>query len=253
MLRTRSWALACTILRLIAALVVAAAIVAQGISTIGDAAASGQHVPTVTVNFFSFFTILSNTATVLVLAWSAIARMRPGRLLAPDPRGLTPVFACVTTYMLITGVVYNVLLRATSIGPDTVGWANEVMHVAAPLFLLLDLLVGYGRRGVRWRVAPAAAVFPLAWIVYTLVRAPLVTAPSSGAPSWYPYPFLDPNGPGGWPSVWVYIVGIAAGIVVVAFGVVAVLRIRARSDARRPGSPVTDAGDTPSPHGIRDR
>jgi hypothetical protein len=130
--------------------------------------------------------------------------------------------------MLITGVVYNALLRATSIGPDTVRWANEVMHVAAPLFLLLDLLLGTGHRRPRWRVAWGAVGFPLAWIVYTLVRAPLITAPGANTSYWYPYPFLNPHGAAGWGGVWGYVAAIAAGIVLVALGVVAVLRRRSR-------------------------
>jgi hypothetical protein len=81
---------------------------------------------------------------------------------------------------------------------------------------------------LRWRAAFAALLFPLAWIVYTLVRAPFITAPASGTPYWYPYPFLDPYGPAGWGGVWTYIAAIAAGILAVAFGVVAVLRLRAR-------------------------
>lgn len=227
---SRSGALATvwTAVRLVAAGVVAAAIVAQGFSTIGGAAASGQHVATAAANFFSYFTILSNAATVVVQAWAGFARLRRARRTSLDPRGLTTAFACVTTYMLITGVVYNVLLRAISIGPDTVRWANEVMHVAAPLLLLLDLVAGTGHRMLRWRAAFAALLFPLAWIVYTLVRAPFITAPTSGTPYWYPYPFLDPYGPAGWGGVWTYIVVIAAGILAVAFGVVAVLRLRAR-------------------------
>lgn len=217
-----------TAARLVAAAVVVAAIVAQGFSTIGSAAASGEHVPTATANFFSYFTILSNAAAAVVLAWAGTARLGPGRLTRLDPRGLTAVFACVTTYMIITGVVYNALLRAISIGPDTVRWANEVMHVAVPLLLLLDLLLGTGHRRPRWRLALGAVGFPLVWIVYTLVRAPLITAPGTDTPYWYPYPFLNPYGPAGWGGVWAYIGAIAAGIVLVALGVVAVLRRRAR-------------------------
>ncbi len=225
-----------TAARILVAGVVAAAVIAQGFSTIGAAAAQGEHVPTATANFFSYFTILSNLATAGVLGWAGLARLPRARRDAPDPRGLLALFVCATTYMLITGAVYNLLLRATSIGPDTVDWANEVMHVAAPLYLLVDLLFGTGHRMPRWRTAPAAAVFPVVWIVYILVRAPLVTAPFTDTPYWYPYPFLDPYGPAGWTGVVSYIVAIAAGIVAVAFAVVAVLRIRARRRVTRRGA-----------------
>ncbi len=60
------------------------------------------------------------------------------------------------------------------------------------------------------------------------MRAPLITNPTTGAPFWYPYPFLNPNEGGGWGSVVVYIVIIAVVIVGLAFGVVAIGRARGR-------------------------
>ena len=214
--------------RAVVSLVIIAAVVAQAITTISMAAADGRHVPTTVANFFSFFTILSNSATAIVLMWAAVRLLVARDVRRIDPPALAVSLVCVTTYMLITGAVYNLLLRAVSIGPDTVGWANEVMHVWAPLFLLADLFVGPSRRALPWRAAFLALVFPLAWIGYTLLRAPLITAPATGASSWYPYPFLDPSGPAGWGGVWAYIAAIAAAIVAVAFLVVWIGRLRAR-------------------------
>lgn len=218
--------------RIAVAVVIAAAVIVQAITTIGGASADGRHVATVAANYFSFFTILSNIAAAVVLGWSGLWRLSRRRSDAPHPAALEVAFVCVTTYLLITGAVYNILLRSISIGPDTVGWANEVLHVGAPLYLLADLLLGTGHRRLRWRDALPALAFPLAWIAYTLLRAPFITAPASRAPHWYPYPFLDPYNAAGWPGVIAHIVGIAIGIIAVAFGVVAVLRLRGSSRAR---------------------
>ena len=207
-----------------AALIVAA-IIAQFLSTVGTAARDGRDVATTVANFFSYFTILSNTASAAVLIAAAVWFLRRGRRIAPEPAAIAAALAWVTTYMVTTGVVYNLLLRAISTGPDTVSWSNEVMHVWAPLFLLIDLVVGPCRRRLPWSAAVGASAFPLVWIAYTLVRAPLVTNPTNGLPYWYPYPFLDPND-GGWGSVVGYIIGIAIGIVVVAVGAIAVGRAR---------------------------
>lgn len=225
MLRSPAWATGWTALRLAMAALITAALIAQFISTVSGAAAGGRDVPTTIANFFSYFTILSNTASAAVLAVAALWFLRRGRKIAPEPPVVAVVLAWVTTYMVITGVVYNTLLRAISVGPDTVGWSNEVMHVWAPLFLLIDLFVAPCRRRLPWGAATGAAIFPLVWVAYTLVRAPLVTNPTNGLPYWYPYPFLDPNG-AGWGSVAGYIVGIAIGIIVVAVGAVAVGRAR---------------------------
>lgn len=215
------------------ALLIVAAIVAQAQETIAYAVADDRHLPTVMTNFFSFFTILSNTAAAIVLGWASVRLLVARSARTVDPPALAIALVCVTTYLLITGTVYNVLLRAVSIGPDTLGWANEVMHVWAPLFLLIDLFAGPARRALPWAATSLALVFPLSWIVYTLLRAPLITAPATGASSWYPYPFLDPTGAAGWAGVWAYIAGIAVAIAVVAAGVVAVGRWRGR---RRPSS-----------------
>ena len=225
MLRTTGWATGWNIARAAVALLVLAAIVAQFLSTVGNARDDGRHLPTTVANFFSYFTILSNTASAVVLLVAAVWFFRHRRADLPEPPVIAATLAWVTTYMVITGVVYNTLLRAISIGPDTVGWSNEVMHVWAPLFLLVDLFVGPCRRRLPWGAAVGAAIFPIVWIAYTLVRAPFITNPTNGLPYWYPYPFLDPND-GGWGSVVGYIIGIATGIVVVAVGAVAVGRRR---------------------------
>ncbi|ONI64797.1 hypothetical protein CSIV_08760 [Microbacterium sp. CSI-V] len=221
MLRSPTWATVWTALRLAMAALIAAAIIAQFVSTVAGAV----DVLTTVTNFFSFFTILSNTASVVVLTWAGVRFLSRGRRLEPDPLALAAALAWVSTYMVITGVVYNLLLRGLPLQPETVGWSNEIMHVWGPLFLLLDLFFGPCRRRLPWKAALGAAIFPIVWIVYTLLRANFITNPSTGAPYWYPYPFLNPY-ESSWGSVVGYIIGIAVTIVVVAIGAVAIGRVR---------------------------
>ncbi|WP_295780664.1 Pr6Pr family membrane protein [uncultured Microbacterium sp.] len=229
MTRTTGWALGWNVARAVAAVAIAAAVVAQFISSASGAAAAGRDIATTVANFFSFFTILSNVSAAVVLLLLAVRHLRRRRSTRDgaeiDPPALATALAYVSTYMIVTGVVYNLLLRGLPLQPETVGWSNEILHVWGPLFLLLDVLLGAGRRRLPWTAALGAAVFPIAWIVYTLLRAPLITNPTTGAPYWYPYPFLDPN-TGGWSSVVVYIVVIAVAIVALAFGIVAIGRAR---------------------------
>lgn len=223
------WAL----VRVGTALLIVAAVLAQAQVTIGGAADAGRDLATTVVNFFSFFTILSNVASVVVLALAGAWLWRTREAAAVrEPRGLAVALASVTAYMLVTGVVYNTLLRGIELPQGTtVLWSNEVLHVVGPLVLLLDLLLAPGRRGLRWSAVGAVLVFPVVWVVYTLVRGPWVTNPVTGASSWYPYPFLDPGNPalqpGGYAGVTVYVVGIALLIGGVAAAVVAVGRRRA--------------------------
>jgi hypothetical protein len=225
MVRSAGWATGWNIARVAVAALIAAAVIAQLVSSLAGARENGRDVATVVANFFSFFTILSNVSALVVLAIVGLRFFARGRTLDADPPALATVLAWVSTYMVVTGVVYNLLLRGLPLQPETVGWSNEVMHVWGPLFLLLDVLLGPCRRRLPWAAALSAAIFPIVWIAYTLVRAPLITNPTTGASSWYPYPFLDPATAGGG-SVVVYIVVIAAVIVGLACGTVAIGRAR---------------------------
>lgn len=213
-----------------------AAIIAQLALTLSIALDSttpwGSHLPTVTVNFFSFFTILSNLSAAVLLAVAAVWAWTSGREATREPRWLAVGLACVATYMIVTGLVYNLLLRGIELPQgSTVPWSNEVLHVVFPLFLLVDVLVAPKRRMLSWRTVLTIAAFPIVWAVYTLVRANLIIAPATGSDYWYPYPFLNPHiTPGGYLGVAGYIVGIALTIIAVGAAVVWVSRRRVAAE-----------------------
>ena len=229
-----------TVLRGVMAVVILAAVVRQLAASIASALEYGRDLGVTVANFFSFFTILSNVSSAIVLTWAVVWFLTRGRDAGGErrrePRVLAIALVSVTTYMVITGVVYNILLRGVELpqGSEPVPWSNEVLHVVAPLFLLADAFVAVRRRPLPWRDTLWVLGFPIAWVIYTLVRGPLVTDPTIGPGYWYPYPFLNPNNPGlvppGYAGVAVYVVGIAAAIVVVAYGVVWVGRRRAPVD-----------------------
>ncbi|MFK3677225.1 Pr6Pr family membrane protein [Microbacterium sp. NPDC090218] len=218
-------------LRIAAAVLAAAAIIAQLIRTLEIAAAAttewGAHLPTVIANFFSFFTIESNVLAVVALACGGFWALAH-RGTTAEPRWLAILLMCASTYMIVTGVVYNLLLRGIELPQgSTVGWSNEVLHVVVPIIMLADVLFAPRRRALGWGTVGIAAIFPIVWVIYTLIRANLVIAPGSGKPSWYPYPFLDPAQPGGYGAVALYVLLIAAIIIGAAALVVWVSHRRA--------------------------
>jgi hypothetical protein len=181
----------------------------------------------VIANFFSFFTIESNVFAAVALAAGAVWALTHRNSEGPEPQWLAILLVCATTYMLVTGVVYNTLLRGIPLPQGaTVGWSNEVLHVVVPILMLLDLLFAPRRRALPWSAITVTAIFPIVWVIYTLVRANLVISPATGDPWWYPYPFLNPHQPGGYGSVALYVLLIAAIIIGVAALVVAVGRRR---------------------------
>ncbi|GGD68383.1 Pr6Pr family membrane protein [Microbacterium murale] len=206
--------------RLAAAVLGLAAIIRQFSLAVGNAIAAdtpwASHVPTVVANFFSYFTILSNLIAAVVLIVSAIWMLRTRHDATPEPAWLATLLLCASTYMIVTGIVYNLLLRNIAIAGISDVWTNETLHVIIPLFLLADVLFAPRRRALPWSTMLTAAAFPIVWAVYTLIRANFIIGPAHGNHWWYPYPFLDPNIQGGYAGVIGYIIGIAAAIIGVA-------------------------------------
>jgi hypothetical protein len=221
-MRSPAFATTWSVARLVMGLVIVAAVVTQLAKSVTTTVELGRDLATTIANFFSFFTILSNLIAATVLLWAAIALWRRGSGAVTDSAPLATALACASTYMIITGIVYNALLRQIVLeqGSLPVPWSNEVLHLIGPLFLLVDVLIGPARRALRWRAVGIVLVFPLAWSAYTLIRGSLVTSPVTGDPWWYPYPFLNPHGPGGWPSVIAYVIGISLAFVAVGAFVV---------------------------------
>lgn len=213
-----------TVLRAAVAAAITAAVVGQLAVSIDFWQGRGvQHIGVNITNFFSFFTIDSNVGSAVMLAFGAVFLLA-GR--GEDSRWFLLIRASFVSYMVVTGIVYNLLLRGIELPQgSTLAWSNEILHVVAPIYLLIDWLFAPGRRPLSTSAVGAIVSFPVVWVVYTLVRGPLVTDEVAGKPFWYPYPFLNPNTSAeGYFSVAFYVVLIALVISAVGIGVVWVSR-----------------------------
>lgn len=191
-------------IRLIVVIGVAVSIVA----TFFDTASRATINP---FNFFGFFTMQSNIITAVVLLIAALTTFRGGQ------QGPTLVLAraCATTYIVIVGIVYNLLLAGLE-GGVSLEWANWILHVAFPIYAALDWILFGDRFAVPWKKIWLVLIFPLVWIVVVLIRG--------ATDGWVPYPFLDPAT--GYGSVALYSVVILIAVVVVAAAVWALSRVR---------------------------
>jgi hypothetical protein len=196
--------------RLAGAALIVAAIAGQLVQSFGFWDSLGLADKTnLFVNFFSFFTIDSNVGTVIVFLIGAVLLLRGA---GDDPEWFAVLRAAVTSYMAVTGIVYNMLLRGVNVSEGSVlPWSNEVLHVVGPLLMVLDWLFAPGRRRLEWKRIWVIVAFPIVWAVYTMIRGPLAVNDVAGKPTWYPYPFLDPaNSAEGYVSVAFYVALIAA-------------------------------------------
>lgn len=206
------------VVRLATAALMTAAIIAQFITTFTLTAEKGRDVATTLVNFFSFFTILSNCLGVIIMLIGGLWLLTRGTTAQWEPRWMSYAWISIGTYMVVTGIVYNLLLRGFTLEQGaTVAWSNEVLHLIGPILFLIDLVLNVARRRLAWSAMGVAAIFPIVWVVYTLLRGETVTGPVTGEPYWYPYPFLNPYlQPNGYFGVGLYVIGIAAAILAVA-------------------------------------
>ena len=208
------------VLRIVIAVAIAAAIVGQLLTSIAFWRSRGvDNLTTNIVNFFSFFTVESNVAAAVILAIGAVfLAVRT----EADPPWFHVARAAVVSYMATTGIVYNLLLRGIELPQgSTLAWSNEILHVIAPAYLVVDWILAPGRTRLGMRSLRVIVVFPILWAIYTLIRGPLVSDPVSGADHWYPYPFLNPaTSANGYLSVTFYVILIAAVICLVAAGVI---------------------------------
>ncbi|QHC68320.1 hypothetical protein GSU68_18275 [Rathayibacter sp. VKM Ac-2759] len=239
-------------------LLVAIAVLAATVTSFADSysfwvEARFRDRATLIVNFFSYITVQTCLIAAVVLLIGAVVLARGA---IPEPRWFAWLRAGTVCSMVVIGVVYNLLLRGTVVtgagAPQE--WTNEVMHVVAPLALIVDWLFAPGRRRLSWTVVPGILVFPVAWFVYTMVRAPLVYDQMKHEQIWYPYPFLDPRLadppliPGGLVAVVFYVVALTG---VFAAAAVATVYV-SRHGLPRPRRSIPGPKESPVRSGFRD-
>ncbi|MCH1881841.1 Pr6Pr family membrane protein [Agrococcus sp. ARC_14] len=211
--------------RAIIAVAIFAAIIGQLLTSLAVWTERGDPSMAVNVtNFFSFFTIESNILAMIVLALLGVAQLGHPRI----GRRFDVLLLCATTYMVVTGIVYNTMLRGIELPQGTtLGWSNEILHLIAPLWMLLDWLLTSSKRQVRFSDLWIVAIFPVVWLGYTLLRAPITPNYTTGADAWYPYPFLNPaNFENGFGGVAIMCVIVAVTVVLGGLALIAYARWR---------------------------
>jgi hypothetical protein len=193
------------VLRVAAAVAVLVAVVTQWESSLRD---PGYRF----VDFFGYFTVQSNLIVLVALLVGAFTVLRRAR----PPRWTVALRAGATTYIALTGLVFNLVLAGLpSTDPYTVPWVSDVYHRVIPLYAVLDWIVFADRDRQPWRRVWQFLAFPLVWVVVVLAR---------GA-DFVPYPFLDVATLGGG-GVALWCVGITVAVGAIGALVVAASRLR---------------------------
>lgn len=154
------------------------------------------------ITYLSFFTIQSNLIAAVVLLWLALRPPTATTALRADI-----IRGAAVLYLAITGIVFALLLSgAAGAMAGRMVWVNAVLHQLSPIALFLDWLIVPPTPALTFRRALWWLVYPIAYLVYTLVRGAFL--------DWYPYPFTDPGMVGGYDGVLVYALVITVGVLV---------------------------------------
>jgi hypothetical protein len=156
------------------------------------------------VNFFSYFTILTNLFVAIVLVVSAINLIRR----KPPTETDDIIRGSATGSIAIVGIVFGLLLSQMDSG--MIPWTNFVAHYLMPVIMVLDWLLHPPQSKLLLKHIWFWLIYPLTYLIYSLIRG--------AATNWYPYWFIDPNqSPRGWTGVALFATAITLGFILVSF------------------------------------
>jgi hypothetical protein len=153
------------------------------------------------LNFFSYFTNLSNLIAALVLLLCVFNAS------SINKRSMALARYVSVVNMTVVGLVFAVLLRDVDLGA-LLPWINFVLHYVMPVAVVADWLLNPPLLKLRSKDSLLALVFPSSYLAYVILRG--------AETGWYPYPFLNPANVGGYTGVAMYSLGIAITFLVAA-------------------------------------
>jgi len=147
------------------------------------------------VNFFSYFTNLSNIFAAVVLLFGALSLItqREPTVSADIIRGTAVV--C----MALVGLVFSVLLRDEDLGHLS-PWVNIVLHYIMPVVVVVDWLYQPPQTRLAFTQVWLWLIVPALYLAYSLIRGAIV--------GFYAYPFFNPAKSGGYGGVALYCIAI---------------------------------------------
>jgi hypothetical protein len=190
-----------------------AAILTQMVLSVSKAAADGRGVASGLVNYFSYFTILTNLLVAVALTT---------RVVAPDSRGgrffaRPAVLTAIGAYIAVVGLAYHLLLSHLY-NPTGLPWLTDlVFHYLMPALYLVYWWIAVPHGQVRWADLPAWTWYPLGYFAYMLARGAVTGV--------YPYPFVDPTALG-YPRTVANGIGMLGGLFVIGAVLTGIKRVR---------------------------
>lgn len=135
--------------------------------------------PELLIRYFSYFTLLTN---LLVAVCCTSILMAPNDTLSVffrRPQTLT----AITVYILIVGIIYNLILRFIWKPEGLQLIVDELLHSIIPLLFLIFWSLFVSKSQLNWIDVFPWLIYPLIYVVFIFIRGSF-----SG---FYPYPFIN--------------------------------------------------------------
>jgi hypothetical protein len=131
------------------------------------------------VRFFSFFTITTNC---LVFICTAMLLFGGKNAMNAFFRKCTTITA-ITVYILIVGIVFNLLLRSIVDLQGHHSIVSEIFHVVVPILFFFYWLFFVSPEKISFKIIWFWLLYPIIYMIYTVFHGFIS--------NFYPYPFID--------------------------------------------------------------
>ncbi len=168
------------------------------------------------INFFSFFTVLTNTLVVVVLSYAVVHRDSAAKRFFLAPR----VSSAIAVSIVLVSLAYNLLLRHLWQPEGFQFIADELLHDVMPLLFVVYWWRCVSKGALRFKHIGLWVLYPLVYFAYVLLRGDMLGQ--------YQYPFID-VGTLGYPQVFMNAGGILTGFVLIALAVVGLDKVLTRA------------------------
>jgi hypothetical protein len=130
------------------------------------------------IRFFSYFTILTNLLVAVCFTCLLLKGSRGYRFF-----NRATTLTAVTVYIVIVGLVYNIVLRSQWNPQGLQLLADNLLHSLTPLLTLIYWFVFVSTKEISWKQTPSWMLYPLFYLVYVMIRGSFS--------DFYPYFFID--------------------------------------------------------------
>jgi len=134
--------------------------------------------PETVIRFFSFFTILTNTLVAIYFTLVSIAKNQESK-----PINIPGILTAITVYIIIVGLVYQLVLRQVWDPQGLQMIVDELLHTVIPILVIIFWSIYERTKSINYSQILKWAIYPLTYLLYVLILGSFS--------NFYPYPFID--------------------------------------------------------------